>query len=446
MDYIERMNAFGGKALKKTFNADTVQNPVTYEKYEEALSDGTKKYGFKATSSYNSWSSCATRLVTYFYVITDNEDEIIRDFDSNGIPSLWIPKGMRVSTFVQPKDTAGMTNTQYKESKEPSNERAGVNVEVRQFNNQALHSAALNVMRQERPDLFDFESLELEDLEKWWLELNSVHVDTVSRVLTGNLETYFPTVQTERLRGGNAISNRDFNQVGLFRIDSIYGYDWESEVEGQRSGWEIGKGDDFMGLSWEGLAFWSLTGLYWALNTMLFFRATLTYTALPKATTLVGKASKLGLAAVEVLAIDTFLLELPYYIRSVDATTNHNNCGFPAGGHYESVNIHVYDPSLHDWKGTPHCKAGETRKIVNESPLEYDPKSPCCPENTTYNKGTSLCEGDDSAVIPSDGLGGSGGGGQPFAYDNQKGQMIVAGAMLGLVGLVMLTGSGGSKE
>ena len=85
MDYFHRLNRASEFALtRQEFHSDNVQNPVTYEKWE---SDDGKKIGFKATSSYNSVTSCATRLITYFYAQgVEDKSMIVRKFDSNDIP------------------------------------------------------------------------------------------------------------------------------------------------------------------------------------------------------------------------------------------------------------------------------------------------------------------------------------------------------------------------
>ena len=440
MDYFDVVNSFWGNAFqKKVKKSDTVQNPVTYEKWKDG-----NKIGFKAKSTYDSAVACATRLTTYFHVVGAEENQIVRDFDSNGIPTIWIPKGSTIVTSPSPQDTKGATNTSFKDANEPSNERAGVNVEYRQFSNDQLNSTAINVLRQENPELFDFDNLELEDLESWWTTLNKKHSDVVNRLMSADPELYYPTVETQRIRSG--ATSKQFNQEGLYRVDSIYGYDWDAEIDSQRAGYELGKGDDFMGLSWSGLGYYSLQSVYYLLYVYSFFRASLTYKLMPSAShfSKVG-ASKMALWAVETLIIDIFLLELPYYVRQVDATKNHHLCGFPNGGHYQSMNIHVYDPAVRDWKGTPHCKSGEKRRIVSESPLEYDPNVPCCPDNSTYNSTTGLCESGEVAILPNDGSRSSINGGTPFSNEKDNNTLIVGGVVLGLIGLTMLTGFGGSK-
>ena len=201
--------------------------------------------------------------MSYFYVSGVDASLVVRDFDSNGVPSIWIPTGTTIITEVEPYDTSGASNTSYKLSTEPAVERAGVDVEVMQFNNKALETTALNVLKQEQPDLFNFDDFELEDFEAWWIKLNKSHADTVNRIFSSNVSTFFTPIATHTLRGG-AVA-QPFNQEGAYRIDSIYGYDWDAEVSSQRGDYSLGKGDDFMGYSWAGVGYWSLTSLYYAM-------------------------------------------------------------------------------------------------------------------------------------------------------------------------------------
>ena len=454
MDYLHRLNRSAESALVgKRFQAESESNPVTYEKWES-----DNKIGFKATSSFNKWSSCATRLVSYFYVSGVDASLVVRDFDSNGVPSIWIPTGTTIITEVEPYDTSGASNTSYKLSTEPAVERAGVDVEVMQFNNKALETTALNVLKQEQPDLFNFDDFELEDFEAWWIKLNKSHADTVNRIFSSNVSTFFTPIATHTLRDTSSSAHL-FNQEGVYRIDSIYGYDWEAEVSSQRGDYSLGKGDDFMGYSWAGVGYWSLTSLYYAMFFFAFFRSTITYGTRMVGGVLrpyvtwgsgkllsVGSVAKLALAAVETLAIDIYLIELPYYIRKVDATQNHNGCGFPPGGHYESLNVHTYDASARDWQGTPHCKVGEHKEIESESPLTYNPEVPCCPDETNYNKATNLCEGANGATWPN-------GDGNIPAFNptasgepqENKGMKVAAGLLLGVVAITVITGINSSK-
>ena len=141
MDYFNRLNLMAQSTLTpKRFASDiTPPNPVTYEKWES--DDGTQ-IGFKATSSYNSSLSCATRLITYFVVKNYNDPAlVVRDFDSNGVPVIWIPKGADIITTTEPYDTSGVTNTSYKLTSEPANERAGVSVETYKLNTTGLNQS-----------------------------------------------------------------------------------------------------------------------------------------------------------------------------------------------------------------------------------------------------------------------------------------------------------------
>ena len=447
MDYFHRLNRASESALtRQEFHSDNVQNPVTYEEWES--NDGNK-IGFKATSSYNSATSCATRLITYFYAQgVEDKSMIVRKFDSNGVPEMWVPKGTQILTEVEPYDTSGVTNTQYKRSVEPQNERAGVNVETYRFNNEGLDITSLNIMKQERPDLFNFSDFDLEDFGDWWLEFNRVFSDTVNRVFSSNVELYLTPIAETRIKGDGGTVSRTMSEEGLYSIHSIYGYDWEAEVDSQKASWELGRGDDFLGLSWSGVGYWALTGVYYATFVWTFFRRTLTYAYLPKvAHVSVKGVAKFALACAETVAIDIFLMELPDYVRSVDVSHNHNICGFPAGGLYEKINLHVYDSSVRDWQGTPHCKSGESRPTTSDEPLTYDPEVPCCPEGATYNKSTSLCEMDGEATVP------DGGGSTPpttnalvvNAPTETLETKILAGLLLGVVGITVISGLGGSK-
>ena len=446
MDYLNRMDFMTDSLIRKaTFNTDeNITNPVTYELWE---SDSGNKIGFKATSSYDSTFTCATRLITYFFAQNfDDPSLIVRDFDSNGVPVMWIPKNADVLTTTEQYDTAGATNTSYKWSTEPSNERAGVNVETWKFNNKALDATSLNTMRQERPDLFNVDDLGLEDFADWWVEVNNTHKDTVNRIFTKDFNTYYSLIQSQRIRQQSqpfTSLQKNMNEIGLYSIHSIYGYDWDAEIDSQRSDWTLGSGDDFLGYSWEGVGYWSLTALYYVFGVQAFFRKTLTYALLPKVAPISLKGvGKFALAALETIAIDIYLMELPHHIRAVDATKNHNSCGFPDGGHYQKMNVHVYDSAKTDWRGTPHCKAGETRKVENENPFTYDPEVPCCPEGSTYNKTLNVCESDEGASIPDSGgsVPDTGLSMLTVPPTDTMGAKIAAGVLLGVVGITVLTG------
>jgi hypothetical protein len=444
MDYLNRMDFMTESMIRKaTFNSDeTPTVPVTYELWE---SDDGNKIGFKATSSYDSSFSCATRLITYFYAQNFGDPAlVVRDYDSNGIPVMWIPKTADMLTETEPYDTSGATNTSYKLASEPSNERAGVNVETWKVNDKALNASALNVMRQERPDLFNVDDLALEDFADWWVEVNTVHKDTVNRLWGTEYDTYYSLNETKRLRGGsNNALQTNMNNVGLYSIHSVYGYDWDAEIESQKADWSLGSGDDFLGYSWEGVGYWSLSSLYYVTFVYTFFRKTLTYALIPKVGWTLKGVGKFGLAALETIVIDIYLMELPNHIRAVDATKNYNGCGFPDGGHYQKTNVHVYDSTKTDWQGTPHCSAGESRKIETENPFTYDPEVPCCPDGSTYNATLGVCESGDGASVPDGGgiVPDTGFGMMSIPPTDSMGVKVVAGVLLGIVGITVLTGT-----
>ena len=107
--------------------------------------------------------------------------------------------------------------------------------------------------------------------------------------------------------------------------------------------------------------------------------------------------------------------------------------------------VHVYDAAETDWKGTPHCKTGESRKLESSNPLTYDYEVPCCPDGATYNSGTNLCENADGEVV----LPNSGGTMpqlQDYAAIQSEGESlgmkIAAGVLLGVVGITVITGMG----
>lgn len=443
MDYFNRLNLMAQSTLTpKRFASDiTPPNPVTYEKWES--DDGTQ-IGFKATSSYNSSLSCATRLITYFVVKNYNDPAlVVRDFDSNGVPVIWIPKGADIITTTEPYDTSGVTNTSYKLTSEPANERAGVSVETYKLNTTGLNQTALNIMRQENPELFDIDDLELEDFADWWVQVNKTHADTVNRIFSKDYALYYNLLETDRIKGGRSSKlQTNINDIGAYSVHAIYGYDWDAEIESQKKDWSLAQGDDFLGMSWSGLGYTTLMTVYYTVFFWTMFRKTLTFAYLPKVGMSIKGVGKLALATIETIAIDFYLLELPHHIRAVDATKNYNLCGFPDGGHYQKLNVKVYDASKTDWQGTPHCKNGENRKVKNENPFTYDPEIPCCPEGAKYNKALGVCEQDGQAITPSAGGSTPSTGFGVLSTDEEgKGAKIAAGLLLGVVAITVLTGT-----
>ena len=427
----------------------------TYEGYENKQEDGSiNSWGVAGQSSYDSRSQCATRLKTSAKIQLWREGQdpdfslVRRGFSPEGIPTLYVPLGTRILYGLEAQDTSGVT-TSYNTSIEPSNERAGVDVIDWKLDDLGLDAATMSIMKAERPDLFDksiIEAFDFTDFKGWWDDVTQTYGETVSRVLIGNYETYFTRQGMERLRGGSGIKSTEktYDTLGKYRTDIIYGYDWEAEVESQKEGWTLLEGEGF----WTRFGYTFLTLSYYVLAIYTIFRATISWAALGAksggfwAASLLRKTAMLAFGALEMLTVEYMVFDLPYRILAVDATSNHNNCGFPPNGHYHSYWVNVYDPSKTDSYGTPHCAEGEHRVAVQQNPLKYDIHTPCCAEGLTFDPTQELCIGDDEMGMPGSPISPAG---EAVPKEEMSGLQMGSMVMLGVVAVVVVLTMFGSK-
>ena len=395
------------------------------------------QWGVKAQSSFDTRGKCATRLKTHAHINIDDITLVRRGFSSEGIPTLYVPIGTTVTYFSEGQDTDGLTNTSYKTTTEPSNERAGIDLIQWSFDHAGLDQATTNVLKAERPELLStatIENMTLEEYPKWWDSVVKAYVDTQGRVLNGNYQTYFNQTSTTRKRGGASANPVTYANKGKYRADLIYGYDWQAEVDSKKAGWTIIEGEGF----WTRTGYTFLTLSYYVLLVATMFRGSVVLSRLgwvAKGAAWSKKVVMLAIWAVEMLTVEWMSLELPYRVVQVDVTHNYNTCGFPPNGHYHSYWVNVYDPAETDSYGTPHCIDGENRIALTQNPLKYDTATPCCPDNTQFDPTQSLCVGNDIMAI-------AGGGVLPTEIiPKEEITGLQSGAMiaLGVTALVILT-------
>jgi hypothetical protein len=426
----------------------------TYQSVDESSSEGKKwMWGVKGQSSFDTRGKCATRLKSKAFIQFSKPEDmkyVRRGFSSEGVPTLYVPIGTTIVYEHEPQDTNGLTNTSFIESETVSNDRAGVDQVSWRFDNTGLDQAVTNVMKSERPDLFDetmIQNMTLDEYPSWWADVTKTYQTTTMRVLEGNYTTYFNQTGSIRQRGGSSAASQTYDSIGKYRQDIIYGYDWEAEVEGQKGSGELLAGESLM--THIGYRFVQLSYYMAVIGT--FFLGSAAWTKLGGklafwAGNLGRKAFMLAVAGIELLAIEYMALELPYRVVQIDVTHNHNQCGFPPNGHYHSYWVNVYDPSKTDSYGVPHCEAGQQKPILVKEPLKYDATIPCCPDGTTFDITQKACIGKDAdgndivafsgagiistTVIPKEEITGL-----------QTGAFIA----LGVVGVVILSTVFGSK-
>jgi hypothetical protein len=376
----------------------------TYQGVDEISSDEKKWWwGVKGQSSFDTRGKCATRLKSKAVITLKDPSDmkyIRRSFSAEGVPTLYVPIGTSISYLHEPQDTAGGFNTSFIESETVSNDRAGVDQVSWKFNDTGLDQAVTNVMKAERPDLFDeamIENMTLDEYPIWWEDVSTTYQKTTARVLEGNYTTYFNQTGMIRQRGGNNSTTKTYDAIGKYRQDIIYGYDWEAEVESQKGSGELLEGESL--LTHIGYRFVQMAYVVSVIAT--FFVGSAAWAKLGGkvafwASNLGRKAFMLAVAGIELLAIDYMALELPYRVVQIDVTHNHNQCGFPPNGHYHSYWVNVYDPTLTDSYGVPHCPDGEHKPILVQEPLKYDKEIPCCPDGTNFDITQKACIGKDA--------------------------------------------------
>tara|TARA_B100001778_G_scaffold334313_1_gene345247 strand:+ start:1244 stop:2752 length:1509 start_codon:yes stop_codon:yes gene_type:complete len=426
----------------------------TYQNVNESSSDGDKRlWGVKGQSSFDTRGKCATRLKSKAVIRIDKPSDmkyVRKGFSAEGVPTLYVPLGTTITYTHEPQDTAGALNTSFVESETVGNDRAGVDQVSWKFNDTGLDQAVTNVMKAERPELFDeamIENMTLDEYPSWWEDVVTTYQKTTARVLEGNYTTYFNQTGMIRQRGGASASSKTYDTLGKYRQDIIYGYDWEAEVESQKNSGELLEGKSFftqvgyrfvqvayvvsvIATFFVGSAAWSKLGgklAFWAGN-------------------LGRKAFMLAVAGIELLAIDYMALELPYRVVQVDITHNHNQCGFPPNGHYHSYWVNVYDPALTDSYGVPHCAEGEHKPILVQEPLKYDKEIPCCPDGTTFDTTQKACigkdaDGNDIVALTGAGIVPT----EVIPKEEISGLQTGAFIALGIAGVVILTTVFGSK-
>ena len=376
----------------------------TYQGEEYMDDSGKVRYwGVKGQSSFDTKGKCATRLKSKAMIELAKPSDVQyvrRGFSSEGIPTLYVPLGTKVTYYHEPQDTDGLTNTSYIESENESADRAGVDQVSWHFDNVGLDQATTNVMKAERPDLFNetlIENMTLDEYPAWWEDVMTTYQKTTVRVLEGNYTTYFNQTGWIRQRGGATQATQTYNTQGKYRQDIIYGYDWVAEVESQKASGELLEGKS--SLTQFGYNFVQLS--YYVAVIATFFIGSAAWTKLGGkavfwASNLGKKAFMAAVAGIELLAIEYMALQLPYRVVQIDVTHNHNQCGFPPNGHYHSYWVNVYDPAETDSYGVPHCSQGEHKPILVQEPLKYDATTPCCPDGTNFDITQKVCIGKDA--------------------------------------------------